>query len=135
MTRPPCPTATVQFYDRLCGFLFLGWVMHYFPFFIMQRQLFLHHYLPALYFSILLFASVFDLATSTLRPQFRVQMAAIILIFALWAFQHWSPLVYAGKWTKQDCEDAKWLKNWDFSCNDFHKSVRIALLVRQIPVC
>lgn len=88
----------------------------------MNRQLFLHHYFPSLYFSILLFAAVFDLATSTLKPQFRVQIGAIVLICALWAYVHWSPLTYAGKWTKQDCEDAKWLKNWDFSCADFHAS-------------
>jgi dolichyl-phosphate-mannose-protein mannosyltransferase len=29
------------------GFFFLTWGAHYFPFFIMGRQLFLHHYLPA----------------------------------------------------------------------------------------
>src|SRR5204862_3181398 len=29
------------------GFFFLAWALHYFPFYIMGRQLFLHHYLPA----------------------------------------------------------------------------------------
>ncbi|TLD25821.1 glycosyltransferase family 39 protein [Venturia nashicola] len=29
------------------GFFFLNWAAHYIPFFIMGRQLFLHHYLPA----------------------------------------------------------------------------------------
>ncbi|KAM0329908.1 hypothetical protein ACHAQA_004074 [Verticillium albo-atrum] len=29
------------------GFFFLAWATHYFPFFLMGRQLFLHHYLPA----------------------------------------------------------------------------------------
>lgn len=29
------------------GFFFLAWATHYFPFYIMGRQLFLHHYLPA----------------------------------------------------------------------------------------
>jgi dolichyl-phosphate-mannose-protein mannosyltransferase len=29
------------------GFFFLTWAAHYFPFYIMGRQLFLHHYLPA----------------------------------------------------------------------------------------
>ena len=114
---------TVQYYDRLCGFLFIGWGLHYFPFYIMQRQLFLHHYFPALYFSILLLASVFDLSTSALKPKFRVQIGAVVLIAALWAYMHWSPLIYAGKWTKAACEDAKWLKNWDFACGDFHQHV------------
>ncbi|CAK7238521.1 Dolichyl-phosphate-mannose--protein mannosyltransferase 4 [Sporothrix eucalyptigena] len=29
------------------GFFFLVWATHYFPFYVMGRQLFLHHYLPA----------------------------------------------------------------------------------------
>lgn len=29
------------------GFFFITWAAHYIPFFIMGRQLFLHHYLPA----------------------------------------------------------------------------------------
>ncbi|KAK8056784.1 dolichyl-phosphate-mannose-protein mannosyltransferase [Apiospora rasikravindrae] len=29
------------------GFFFLAWATHFFPFFLMGRQLFLHHYLPA----------------------------------------------------------------------------------------
>ncbi|ODV87196.1 glycosyltransferase family 39 protein [[Candida] arabinofermentans NRRL YB-2248] len=29
------------------GFFFCGWATHYFPFFLMSRQKFLHHYLPA----------------------------------------------------------------------------------------
>lgn len=29
------------------GFLFIGWAAHYFPFYLMNRQKFLHHYLPA----------------------------------------------------------------------------------------
>lgn len=29
------------------GFFWVAWATHYFPFFVMGRQLFLHHYLPA----------------------------------------------------------------------------------------
>jgi dolichyl-phosphate-mannose-protein mannosyltransferase len=29
------------------GFFFLAWATHYLPFYLMGRQLFLHHYLPA----------------------------------------------------------------------------------------
>ena len=35
-----------RFYNST-GFFFLCWALHYFPFFLMGRQLFLHHYLPA----------------------------------------------------------------------------------------
>ncbi|KAF8686106.1 hypothetical protein AX14_003951 [Amanita brunnescens Koide BX004] len=107
-------------YDSLCGFLFIGWCLHYFPFFLMGRQLFLHHYFPALYFAILLACAVFDLVTSALRPRVRLQIAAVLIILAIWHFQHFAPLVYGSTWTKGKCESARWLKSWDFSCNDFY---------------
>ena len=108
-------TAKVVKYDTLCGFLFVGWSLHYFPFFLMGRQLFLHHYFPALYFAILLSCAIFDLITSTLRPRVRLQIAAVLIILAIWNFQHLSPLAYGNPWTKSKCMQAKWLKTWDFS--------------------
>lgn len=106
-------------YDSLCGFLFVAWFLHYAPFFLMARQLFLHHYFPALYFSILLFCSVFDMFTSGLRPRIRLQIAAVLMIMAIWSFSYFSPLAYGNMWTQQSCTNAQWLRTWDFSCKDF----------------
>jgi len=39
-------TTRSHFYNST-GFFFLCWALHYFPFYLMGRQLFLHHYLPA----------------------------------------------------------------------------------------
>ncbi|KZT33151.1 glycosyltransferase family 39 protein [Sistotremastrum suecicum HHB10207 ss-3] len=110
-------------YDQMCGFLFIGWALHYLPFFLMPRQLFLHHYFPALYFAILLLCSIFDAATSTLRPRTRLQIAAVLIIIALWNYVHFSPLAYGTPWTKSKCEKARWIKTWDFSCNEFFNDV------------
>lgn len=109
------PTAKVVKYDTLCGFLFVGWALHYFPFFLMGRQLFLHHYFPALYFAILLCCGVFDLVTSALRPRVRLQIAAVLVIVAIWNYAYFSPLAYGNTWTKAKCRKAQWLKTWDFS--------------------
>ena len=106
--------AKVMKYDSLIGFLFIGWGLHYFPFFLMRRQLFLHHYFPALYFAILLSCVLFDLVTSTLRPRTRLQIAAVLVILAIWNYQHLSPLIYGNPWTRSKCQNAKWLKTWDF---------------------
>lgn len=40
------PGARSRLYNST-GFLFLCWAAHYFPFWLMGRQRFLHHYLPA----------------------------------------------------------------------------------------
>lgn len=110
-------------YDAMIGFLVIGWGLHYFPFYLMGRQLFLHHYFPALYFSILSCAGLFDLLTSTMSPRRRIQIAAVVMAIAIWTFAHFSPIVYGNPWTKKHCNDAKWLKTWDFSCNDYHEDV------------
>ena len=108
-------TAKTAFYDETCAFLLMSWGLHYLPFFLMQRQLFLHHYLPALYFAILLFSAVFDFLTSTLRQRWRLVVMAFIVLLAIWNFAIFSPLVYGLPWTKGKCRDAQWLKTWDFS--------------------
>jgi dolichyl-phosphate-mannose-protein mannosyltransferase len=107
--------AKVVKYDSVCGFLFTGYFLHYFPFFLMSRQLFLHHYFPALYFAILLSCAVFDFATSALKPKFRLQIAAILAIVAIWNFSKFSPLAYGNPWTRKQCASAQWLKTWDFA--------------------
>jgi dolichyl-phosphate-mannose-protein mannosyltransferase len=81
----------------------------------MQRQLFLHHYFPALYFAVLVSCGIFDLVTATLRPQVRLQVAAILAIIAIYNFAHFSPLIYGGQWTRGQCLRAEWVKTWDFS--------------------
>lgn len=37
-----------------CGWLFVGWLLHYAPFWAMGRILYYHHYFPALLFSSML---------------------------------------------------------------------------------
>ncbi|KAI8618004.1 Dolichyl-phosphate-mannose-protein mannosyltransferase-domain-containing protein [Chytriomyces sp. MP71] len=46
--------------DRGPGFLFLAWLLHWLPFFLMGRMLFLHHYLPSFIFSTLLATALLD---------------------------------------------------------------------------
>jgi len=49
--------------------LFIGYLVHYLPYMVMQRTLFLYHYLPALLFSILLLAASVQLVDSLIRFQ------------------------------------------------------------------
>ncbi|KIO12011.1 glycosyltransferase family 39 protein [Pisolithus tinctorius Marx 270] len=123
-------------YDVLCGFLFTGYVLHYLPFFLMSRQLFLHHYFPALYFAILLTSAVFDFATSTLRPRIRLQVACVLIIIAVLTFDKFSSLVYGSPWTRSKCNNAVWIKTWDFACREFYDevtSIQLPTLNKSVP--
>lgn len=42
------------------GFFFVAWALHYFPFFLMGRSLFLHHYLPAASLNYLLLGAMYQ---------------------------------------------------------------------------
>jgi len=46
---------------------FLGWVLHYVPFLIMGRVTYLHHYLPTLYFAVIMTGHMLDHFVFTAR--------------------------------------------------------------------
>ena len=126
-------SSAVVKYDQMTGFFVLGWALHYFPFFLMERQLCLHHYFPALYFSILTCAGLFDLLTSTMSPRRRIQIAAVIMVLAIWTYAHFSPIIYGNPWTRKHCTDAKWLKTWDFSCGEYFEDVSFRSFRLSVP--
>ncbi|KAK4110551.1 glycosyltransferase family 39 protein [Canariomyces notabilis] len=58
------------------GFFFLAWATHYFPFYVMGRQLFLHHYLPAHLASTLVTGSLVEFVFSQDAPEHEVAYLA-----------------------------------------------------------
>ncbi|CAL1186636.1 unnamed protein product [Candida parapsilosis] len=47
----------------------LGWVLHFMPFVIMGRVTYVHHYVPALYFAMIVFCFEIELWTSKLNKK------------------------------------------------------------------
>ncbi|KAJ1901997.1 hypothetical protein LPJ71_005613, partial [Coemansia sp. S17] len=106
-------------YMESVGFLSIGWVLHWIPFFLMGRQLFLHHYLPALWLAILALVGSIDLFTRRLSRKVRqVIMFALLLATVRMYFQY-SHIAYGSSWTREGCERSKWLKSWDYDCYRF----------------
>lgn len=118
-------------FDYEIGMTVLGWAFHYFPFFLMQRQLFLHHYLPALYFAIIAVCQIYDFATSRIGGPFGFRDNPLIgqsgvvafLAASIVAFTIYAPLSYGNVWTQDACRSVKLLDTWDFDCNAFYSSV------------
>ncbi|CAO3570638.1 unnamed protein product [Mortierella alpina] len=60
-----------------------GWFLHYMPFCVMGRVTYLHHYFPALYFSLLLFSFMLDHLVN--RPRISPQIRALVWAVAFGA--------------------------------------------------
>ncbi|KAH8884243.1 MIR-domain-containing protein [Thozetella sp. PMI_491] len=117
---------TFKRFDFEIGTSVLGWAFHYFPFYLMQRQLFLHHYFPALYFGIIAFCQVFDFATARFsglgikeNPIINRASAVALLAVSVAVFSLFAPLAYGNAWTKAECNRIKVFDTWDFDCNTF----------------
>jgi dolichyl-phosphate-mannose-protein mannosyltransferase len=103
-------------YDAAAGFFFVSWALHYFPFNLMHRQLFLHHYMPSLYMSTLLAGVFFELLTRVLSTRIRWSLVAICVFAVVYVYHIFIPITYAEPWTKEKCLQASWRSKWDFNC-------------------
>jgi len=125
-------------WDRTAGFIFIGYLLHYLPFFIMGRSLFLHHYLPASIFgfmnvgTLIEFLYTYILATNDqekkdttvkddkviYQPEFspmQPMIAGLFSFISACAFIYFSPIVYGLKLNSHDdLLSRKWLDSWDF---------------------
>lgn len=93
------------------GFFFTAWCFHYFPFFLMNRQKFLHHYLPAHLLGALLSASVFEFLFTNCRNKEFCQkdekpntinqyayIGGVVLVFSILisSFIFFAPITYGN---------------------------------------
>lgn len=94
-----------------------GWFCHYFPFYLMGRQLFLHHYLPAYYFGLLTLGQVLNGIFTNKKGKYIAYGLFIALMGAsTWFYMSYKPLIYGTEWTKGQCDSSKVMK-WDYNCN------------------
>lgn len=110
-------------YDLRVGTYVLGWAFHYLPFYLMERQLFIHHYFPALYFSILAFSQLADYSTHFLNRKVVITFATTLVAITVAVWFIYSPLAYGLNWTRASCERTKIVSTWDFDCNQYPESL------------
>ncbi|ORX72966.1 PMT-domain-containing protein [Linderina pennispora] len=106
------------------GFFTVAWLCHYVPFYLMGRELFIHHYFPALWMAIMVLAFTVDLVSARMPKLIRWSMYIAVLAAVLYAFQVFSFITYARTWDKETCVKSKWLKTWDFDCEHAIGGVR-----------
>ncbi|KAJ2792808.1 hypothetical protein GGI18_000108 [Coemansia linderi] len=120
------PTLSGQrkLYLSSAGFFVVAWACHYVPFFLMGRELFIHHYFPALWMAILVLAFTLDLFTARMPAVVRVSVYVAVAAAVLHVFNTFSYITYSRTWTKEACLKTKWLSTWDIDCEHAIGGVR-----------
>ncbi|KAF9178649.1 hypothetical protein BGZ50_007585 [Haplosporangium sp. Z 11] len=91
---------------------FAGWAIHYLPYFSIHRSLFIHHYFPAFYFSILLACSLLSGFAAFIPRPGRFGMYFVLITLAIWSFVQFSPLTYGSSMSREHCESLRpWVNN------------------------
>ncbi len=102
------------------GWLFLGWSLHYLPFWSFGRVLYFHHYMPAELFSCMQTAVVLDclvrLAQSLLRlPGLKYILYTLVMLGTLASFYLFAGLTYGMDRPLREMKWMQWLPSWEVS--------------------
>ncbi|CAN6652047.1 dolichyl-phosphate-mannose--protein mannosyltransferase 2 [Trichomonascus vanleenenianus] len=94
----------------------LGWFFHYLPFVVMGRVKYVHHYLPALYFAILVFAFLVDHATKRWANKW-VSGLVYLGLYALTIgiFILFAPISFGMTGDPADYSYLNWFSTWRIS--------------------
>ncbi|CAB1429412.1 unnamed protein product [Pleuronectes platessa] len=109
------------------GLLLLGWIIHYAPFFTMDRILFYHHYFPAMLFSSMLTGVTLDVLLQNTDLLLRLPYShwlkrggqMLFLFTVLYSFYLFHPLSYGmtGPLAHEPgsaMAGLKWMDSWEF---------------------
>ncbi|KAK6621591.1 hypothetical protein RUM44_001398 [Polyplax serrata] len=109
-----------------CLWLFIGWFVHYVPFWAMGRVLYFHHYFPAAYFSSMLSGVIVNYLLQVLPRIFPEKWSTVFYHWSLgflfsgvyYSFYLFSPLAYGmvtqGNETYIEMQHLRWLDSWEF---------------------
>ncbi|KAJ2908968.1 Protein O-mannosyltransferase 2, partial [Coemansia aciculifera] len=107
------PGELLEFWDN-SKLLWGGWALHYIPFFLMSRVLYIHHYLPALYFALLQLAFDVDLFFKHWRRGRYLHLAAwCIGAVVFLVFLYFLPFTYGWDRPAKELAGRKWLNTWN----------------------
>ncbi|KAI8318553.1 PMT-domain-containing protein, partial [Martensiomyces pterosporus] len=99
---------------RQGGVLWLGWALHYLAFFLMGRVTYIHHYLPALYFALLLLAQEIDrVADAAILKARRAAVLGAVSLLVAAVFWHFRKFTYGWDHSPGDLAHLQWLGTWN----------------------
>lgn len=108
-----------QFYENSAGFFVTAWAIHYLPFYFMKRQLFLHHYMPSLYFAVLTMGVGIDLVTRKVAVKAKPLVLIVITAAIIYTYLIYAPITYGEAWSLGECQRAESLGKWQLDCGRY----------------
>lgn len=93
----------------------IGWFFHYFPFILMGRVTYVHHYYPALFFAILAMVFSVDWLTLKLSKALRWGVFATLYVATIGLYVYFSPIVYGMPGSNHKYSYMRWFKRWRMS--------------------
>ncbi|XP_043793146.1 protein O-mannosyl-transferase 2 isoform X3 [Apis laboriosa] len=107
--------------------LFIGWILHYAPFWAMTRVLYFHHYFPALLYSSMLSGTTLNYILESLIILFPNKLGyviyhtimAIVISSIIYSFYLFSPLAYgmigpSSLDPESPMHSLRWMDTWEF---------------------
>ncbi|XP_063387338.1 protein O-mannosyl-transferase 2 isoform X2 [Cydia fagiglandana] len=109
------------------GWSFIGWALHYVPFWAMGRVLYFHHYFPALVFSSMLTGILTEYLLKSIKAYLSPELGravyqgaiGLVLSTTVYSFYLFSPLAYGmsgplAHEPNSTMAGLKWLESWEF---------------------
>lgn len=93
----------------------IGWFFHYFPFILMGRVTYVHHYYPALYFAILALGFTVDWMTQKLNNTVRWGVYGVLYTATAGLFILFSPIVFGMQGSNHEYSYLRWFERWRIS--------------------
>ncbi|KAH8691100.1 protein O-mannosyl transferase [Talaromyces proteolyticus] len=90
----------------------IGWVLHYFPFVIMARVTYVHHYYPALYFAILSAGFCVDWLTRRLSKELQWGIYTVLYAAVVALFTVFRAIVFGMEGSNQQWAYLNWFSTW-----------------------
>lgn len=95
---------------------FLGWVLHYYPFIVMGRVTYLHHYAPAIYFAIFVSGFMLErLVYAHCTTSVTVAVYGVVYLMILSIFWRFRPLAFGMEGSPSEFAHLRLFKSWDLT--------------------
>lgn len=96
------------------GFFLIGYLLHYLPFFLMGRALYLHHYLPSYIFSVLVCASYYEVLSNKIKFLKSKILVSAFCVTVFSVFVKIAPLSYGFLVGEEYLKSIRWFPGWNF---------------------